>query len=90
VARTEQDHGDIGGEQSTSKKNKPNVRGIHASDKSKGSQYAYRPTEQHSDAQSASQSPTHCTSESGVQQLACPTHIPVQLQPNSKDDIIKV
>lgn len=93
VSKTDQDHADIAGEQSNTKKNKPNVRGMGirgASDKGKGSQYAYRPAEQHCDAQSASQSPSHCTSESGVQQLACPTHIPIQLQPNSKDDIIKV
>jgi hypothetical protein len=93
VSKTEQDHGDSAGDQTTNKKNKPNVRGMgirNVSDKAKGSQYAYRPTEQHSDAQSPSLSPSHCTLESGVQQGACPTHMPIQLQPNSKDDIIKV
>ena len=91
VSKTEQDHGDNAGDQNINKKNKPNVRGMgirSVPDKAKGSQYAYRPTEQHSDAQPSSLSPLLCTSESGVQQVACPTHI--QLQPNSKDDIIKV
>ena len=91
-SKTEQEHGDSAGDQNTNKKNKPNVRGmgVRVNDKAKGSQYAYRPTEQHPDAQSPSLSQAHCTSEAGVQQLACPTHMPIQLQPNSKDDIIKV
>ena len=92
VSKAEHDHGDSAGDQNANKKNK-HVRGMglrSANDKAKGSQYAYRPTEQHSDAQSSSLSQSHCTSEAGVQQLACPTHMPNQLQPNSKDDIIKV
>lgn len=88
VSRTDQDHEDTSGEHNT-KRIKGRGMGTRT-DKSKGPQYTYRPAEQHSDAQCAAQSPSHCTSESGVPQLTCPAQIPVQLQSSNKDDIIKV